>query len=369
MRYVPAQDARRCRTPARQVFRTRLRPVPQDLRPGQEVGPDITLNGRNSFEQLLSNVFDPSLVIGAAYQARTVVTADGRVLTGPGGRRQRAARGAQAARRQAGRRSPAATSTQMKTSQLSLMPEDLEKQLKPQELADLFAFITLDKPPERSQRARSCRARSRRTARNDRPRRSLANWSARWPRICGSQSGPAAAGDRRRTRRPRRCAAHPRRQSPASRASCAASLTCPATSKRGWCWPFRTTRKEPGTLTVKASGKRLHQALIGRGPRRRWQTLSLDLSALAGRKQDRAGSIESAKAKSKPIGPKSKSFRIERLKEVVADRQFRQQEMPLLACPKCQSRMSATQPPVAPADRDSRACRLLDRRHTSTLHP
>ena len=49
---------------------------------GQEVGPDITLNGRNSFEQLLSNVFDPSLVIGAAYQARTVVTADGRVLTG-----------------------------------------------------------------------------------------------------------------------------------------------------------------------------------------------------------------------------------------------------------------------------------------------
>ncbi len=49
---------------------------------GQDVGPDITLNGRNSFEQLLSNVFDPSLVVGAAYQARTIVTEDGRVLTG-----------------------------------------------------------------------------------------------------------------------------------------------------------------------------------------------------------------------------------------------------------------------------------------------
>jgi putative heme-binding domain-containing protein len=49
---------------------------------GQEVGPDITLNGRGNFEQLLSNVFDPSLVIGAAYQAHTVITADGRVLTG-----------------------------------------------------------------------------------------------------------------------------------------------------------------------------------------------------------------------------------------------------------------------------------------------
>ncbi|HZY89408.1 MAG TPA: PVC-type heme-binding CxxCH protein, partial [Gemmataceae bacterium] len=36
---------------------------------GQDVGPDLTGNGRASFEQLVSNVFDPSLVIGAAYQA------------------------------------------------------------------------------------------------------------------------------------------------------------------------------------------------------------------------------------------------------------------------------------------------------------
>ena len=49
---------------------------------GQEVGPDVTLNGRASYEQLLSNVFDPSLVIGPAYQATTVATSDGRVLTG-----------------------------------------------------------------------------------------------------------------------------------------------------------------------------------------------------------------------------------------------------------------------------------------------
>ena len=49
---------------------------------GADVGPDITSNGRNEFEQLLSNVFDPSLVIGAAYQAVTIVTNDGRSLTG-----------------------------------------------------------------------------------------------------------------------------------------------------------------------------------------------------------------------------------------------------------------------------------------------
>jgi hypothetical protein len=28
------------------------------------------------------------------------------------------------------------------------MPEGIEKQLKPQEIADLFAFLLLDKPPE-----------------------------------------------------------------------------------------------------------------------------------------------------------------------------------------------------------------------------
>jgi putative heme-binding domain-containing protein len=49
---------------------------------GGNVGPDITANGRASFEQLISNVFDPSLVIGPAYQVTTVVTKDGRNLTG-----------------------------------------------------------------------------------------------------------------------------------------------------------------------------------------------------------------------------------------------------------------------------------------------
>src|SRR5262249_20795967 len=49
---------------------------------GFDVGPDITNNGRSDFEQLLSNVFDPSLVIGAAYQATTVLTRKGQSFTG-----------------------------------------------------------------------------------------------------------------------------------------------------------------------------------------------------------------------------------------------------------------------------------------------
>jgi putative heme-binding domain-containing protein len=113
---------------------------------GQEVGPDITLNGRNDFEQLISNVFDPNLVIGPAYQATTIATADGRVLNGllvedsP----QRVV-----IRLQGGQEEtiPADQIDQRKTSEISLMPEDVEKQLTPQEIADLFAFLALDKPP------------------------------------------------------------------------------------------------------------------------------------------------------------------------------------------------------------------------------
>jgi putative membrane-bound dehydrogenase-like protein len=114
---------------------------------GQEVGPDITSNGRGNFEQLLSNVFDPSLVIGAAYQAHTVITADGRVLTGllvedsP----QRVVLKTQGGKLET---VPRENVEESRASKLSLMPEGVENQLMPQELADLFAFLVLDRPPE-----------------------------------------------------------------------------------------------------------------------------------------------------------------------------------------------------------------------------
>lgn len=113
---------------------------------GQEVGPDITLNGRSSFDQLLSNVFDPSLVIGASYQARTIRTTDGRVLTGllAEDSPQRIVLKIQGGKQEV---IPREDVEAMKISELSLMPQDVEKTLMPQELADLFAYITLDKPP------------------------------------------------------------------------------------------------------------------------------------------------------------------------------------------------------------------------------
>ncbi|GAC1469543.1 MAG: c-type cytochrome [Isosphaeraceae bacterium] len=114
---------------------------------GQDVGPEITLNGRGSYEQLLSNVFDPSLVIGAAYQATIVATTDGRVLSGLLVERSP---DRLVLKMQGGKREtiPGNQVDEVKISALSLMPEDLEKQLKPQELADLFSFLTLDKTPK-----------------------------------------------------------------------------------------------------------------------------------------------------------------------------------------------------------------------------
>ncbi len=114
---------------------------------GQEVGPDITSNGRASLDQLLSNVFDPNLVIGAAYQSYTLVTADGRVLNGllvedspqrvvlkmQGGKVETIARD---------------DVDLLRASPLSLMPEDVEKQLTETELADLLAFLVLDRLPD-----------------------------------------------------------------------------------------------------------------------------------------------------------------------------------------------------------------------------
>ena len=113
---------------------------------GGKVGPDITANGRASFEQLLSNVFDPSLVIGPAYQVTTVVTKDGRNLTGliaEDNEQRVVVRMPGEGEETVPRRNVKYT----RLSKLSMMPEGIETLLDRKELADLFAFLALDKPP------------------------------------------------------------------------------------------------------------------------------------------------------------------------------------------------------------------------------
>jgi putative heme-binding domain-containing protein len=113
---------------------------------GNDVGPEITNNGRSSFEQLLSNVFDPNLVIGAGYRAVVVVTKEGRVLTGllAEDNPRRVVLKMQGGKLETIARDDVDT---MRVSNVSLMPEQLENQMQPQEIVDLFAFLSYDKHP------------------------------------------------------------------------------------------------------------------------------------------------------------------------------------------------------------------------------
>jgi putative membrane-bound dehydrogenase-like protein len=113
---------------------------------GQDVGPDITVNGRSDFEQLLSNVFDPNLVIGSGYLATNVTTTSGQMFSGllVEDNAQRIVLKLQGGEVKTIPRDDVDTAKQ---SKVSLMPEQLEKQMTPQEIRDLFAFLTLDLPP------------------------------------------------------------------------------------------------------------------------------------------------------------------------------------------------------------------------------
>ncbi|MSQ93330.1 MAG: c-type cytochrome [Gemmataceae bacterium] len=113
---------------------------------GVDVGPDITSNGRADFDQMLSNLFDPSLVIGAGYQAVTVNTKQGQTLSGliVEDNAQRVILKVQGGELKTIARKDV---DEQFTSKLSMMPEDLEKQLRPQEIVDLLAYLSLDRPP------------------------------------------------------------------------------------------------------------------------------------------------------------------------------------------------------------------------------
>jgi putative membrane-bound dehydrogenase-like protein len=107
---------------------------------GVEVGPKLDENGRTGVPLLVSNILDPNLVIGKDYQARLLVMEDGRTLTGLVVEESPA----RIVLKVAGDKREVAPKNQierMKVSDVSLMPEQLEKQMTPQEFKDLIAFL------------------------------------------------------------------------------------------------------------------------------------------------------------------------------------------------------------------------------------
>lgn len=112
---------------------------------GTELGPDLTHANRLDRDYLLASIVDPSAVIRKEYVAYTAQTTDGRVLTGllveqaPNqitlldAKNQRISL-------------PRSKVASLEESPVSLMPENLLKELRPQELRDLFAYLQRNKP-------------------------------------------------------------------------------------------------------------------------------------------------------------------------------------------------------------------------------
>jgi putative heme-binding domain-containing protein len=130
----------------RELFRQHCATCHRLFGEGEQVGPDLTHANRKDRDYLLVSTVDPSAVIRKEYLSYTVRTTDGRVLTGllveqtPGAvtllsaknERTRIARG---------------KIESLEESPVSLMPEDLLKGLKPQEVRDLFRYLQSDRPP------------------------------------------------------------------------------------------------------------------------------------------------------------------------------------------------------------------------------
>jgi putative heme-binding domain-containing protein len=107
---------------------------------GSKVGPDLTSANRDDRDFLLVSLVDPSSVIRKEFVSVIAHTTDGRVLTGlPIARDSVSVTVIDAL----GQRQTIASAEidELHDSPVSLMPENLYRQLKPQELRDLFAFL------------------------------------------------------------------------------------------------------------------------------------------------------------------------------------------------------------------------------------
>ncbi len=107
---------------------------------GHEIGPNLAAMRNRGAEAVLSNMLDPNREANPQYLSYNVVTTDGRVLTGM--------ISAETANSITLRRAENAQDVvlridieEMRSSGVSLMPEGLEKQVKPQDAADLIAYL------------------------------------------------------------------------------------------------------------------------------------------------------------------------------------------------------------------------------------
>jgi len=131
-----ARDPRR----GQQVYTDQCAKCHQLQDQGYAVGADLATASTRSDETIIADILDPSSQITVGYQNYTVVTDDGRIFTG--------VLAAETATSITLRKEEGVEQTilrqqidEMEASSISMMPEGLEKEVSPQDVADLIAYL------------------------------------------------------------------------------------------------------------------------------------------------------------------------------------------------------------------------------------
>jgi len=148
--YRPALGRRGDRAAGAAVFKKLCASCHRLENEGVEVGPDLASLNDKSPESLLIAILDPNRAFEARYAAFTVATVDGRVLSGLIASESSTA---VTLRRQEGKEDVLLRSDiqEMSASGQSLMPEGVEKDIKPADVADLIAYIASVGPARKAE--------------------------------------------------------------------------------------------------------------------------------------------------------------------------------------------------------------------------
>lgn len=107
---------------------------------GNRIGPELTTANRQDRDALLANIVDPSAVVRREYINYTLLTIDGRVLTGLLAEQDAASVTVLDAKNER-TRIPREEIDELRESPISLMPDDILQKLTPQERRNLFAYL------------------------------------------------------------------------------------------------------------------------------------------------------------------------------------------------------------------------------------
>ena len=107
---------------------------------GADIGPEITGANRTDVDYLLGNILDPNALIGKDYQSTTIETKDGRILVGMVRSENK---DAITLKTLAGSMVlPRGDVSKVEVSEISMMPEGLISALAPDQVRDLFAYLS-----------------------------------------------------------------------------------------------------------------------------------------------------------------------------------------------------------------------------------